>query len=69
MNVKMKSKLDIQKANNFHQFIGEVVLLLTSLGSQKLCFDMQFMLNELLPRNRSLLNKQQQIQSQIEQWP
>ena len=68
MNAEMKPKLKLQIDSNFRQFIDDEVLPLTTVDSQKFWFGVQSLLTDLMPINQTLLNKREELQSQIDQW-
>lgn len=64
MNTRQKYRID----PSFDYFVNNEVLPLTSIAPEAFWDDFLTIIDELMPRNRQLCLKRQQLQTQIDQW-
>ena len=59
---------NLQVASNLYRFINEQALPGSLLSETQFWSDFEQLIDDLYPENRSLLNKREKLQSQVDEW-
>ncbi len=68
MNAELTTKSELIIDAEFRRFVEDEILPLTSQDPKKFWEGVESVVNEFSPRNRSLLEKREKIQAQINEW-